>query len=78
MFNTNNTLEQNLKASIATSLHRVGFIEHFIIIGPSEQHILFIDETDAFTLSLFTTAFKAALNERNSTGHRVAYMIMRG
>ncbi len=29
--------------------------------------------TDTFTLSGFTTAFKAALNERKSTGHRVAF-----
>ncbi len=35
--------------------------------------------TDAFTLSGFTTAScKAALNDRNSTGHRVAYIIMTG
>ncbi len=34
--------------------------------------------TDAFTLSGFTTACKAALDERNSTGHRVAYIIMTG
>ncbi len=37
-----------------------------------------ISRTDAFTLSGFTTAFKAALNERNTTGHRVAYIIMTG
>ncbi len=72
MFNPNKTLEQKVKASIATSLH---FIEHSIIIRPSEPHIY--SRTDAFTLSGFTTAFKAALNERNSTG-RVAYIIMTG
>ncbi len=35
MFNTNKTLEQKVKASMAT-LH---FIEHYIIIRPSEPHI---------------------------------------
>ncbi len=34
--------------------------------------------TDTFTMSGFTTAFKAALNERNSMGHRVSYIIMTG
>ncbi len=33
MFNTNKTLEQKLKVSMATSLHRA-FIEHYIIIRP--------------------------------------------
>ncbi len=36
MFNTNKTLEQKVKARMATSLH---FIEHYIIIRPSEPHI---------------------------------------
>ncbi len=71
---------------MATSLHRA-FIEHYIVIRPSDPHIyiyIYIDyiyiysQTDAFTLSGFTTAFKAALNERNSTGHRVAFIIMTG
>ncbi len=73
MFNTNKTLEQKVKSSMATSLHRA-FIEHYIIILPSEPHVYSC--TVAFTSSGFTTAFKAALNERNSTGHRVAYIIM--
>ncbi len=55
-----------------TSLHRA-FIEHSIIIRLSEPHLYI--RTDAFTLSGFTTAFKVGLNERNSTGHRVAYII---
>ncbi len=38
MFNSNKTLEQKVKASMATSLHRE-FIEHSIIIRPSEPHI---------------------------------------
>jgi len=71
MFNTNKTLEQEVKASMAT-LH---FIELYIIIRPSEPHLY--NRTDAFTLSGFTTAFKAALNDRNSTGHRDADIIMR-
>ncbi len=58
---------------MATSLH---FIEDFIIIQLSEPHIY--SRTGAFTLSGFTSAFKAALNERNSTGHRVADIIMTG
>ncbi len=62
MFSTNKTLEQKVKASMATSLD-IEFIEHFIIIRPSEPHIY--SHTDTFTLSEFTTAFKAALNERN-------------
>ncbi len=81
MFNTNKTLEQKVKASMATSLH---FIERSIIIRPSEPHIY--SRIDAFVwihihiqdLSGFTSAFKAALNERNSTGHRIAYIIMTG
>ncbi len=74
MFNTNKTLEQKVKASMATSLH---FIELSIIIRPSEPHIGYIAELTP-ALSGFTTAFKAALNERNTTGHRVAYIIMTG
>ncbi len=35
----NKNLEQKVKASMATSLHRVAFIEHFIIIGLSELHL---------------------------------------
>ncbi len=58
---------------MATSLH---FIEHSIIIRPSEPHIY--SRSDAFTLSGFTTAFKPALNEWNSMGHRVGYIIMTG
>ncbi len=34
--------------------------------------------TNAFTLSGFKSAFKAALNDWNSTGHRVSYIIMTG
>ncbi len=75
MFNTNKTLEQKVKASMATSLHRA-FIERSVIILPSDPHIY--SRTDSFTLSGFTIAFKAALNGRNSTGHRVAYIIMMG
>ncbi len=73
LFNTNKTLEQKVKASMATSLH---FIEHSIIIRPSEAHIY--SRTDAFILSGFTTTFKAALNEWKSTGHCVSYIIMTG
>ncbi len=64
---------------MARSLHRA-FIEHYIFIRPPDPHIyIYIySQTDAFTLSGFTTAFKAALNERNSTGHRVAFIIMTG
>ncbi len=43
VFNTNKTLEQKVKASMAT-LH---FIEHSIIIRLSEPHIYI--RTDAFT-----------------------------
>ncbi len=46
------------------------FIEHYLNIQPSEPHVY--SRTDAFTLSGFTTAFKSALNERNSVGHRAA------
>ncbi len=85
MFNTIKTLEQKLKASMASLLHRA-FIEHSIIIRPSEPHLFIIiplephiySHTDAFTLSGFTTACKAALNDWNSTGHRVADIIMTG
>ncbi len=65
---TQTRLEQKLKASVATSLH---FIERSIIMRPSEPHIyiyiyIYIySQTDAFAWSGFTTAFKAALNERN-------------
>ncbi len=70
-FNTNKTLEQKLKASMATtSLHRA-FIEHSIIIQPSEPHIY--SWTYTFTLSGFTTELKAALKERNSTGQSWLY-----
>ncbi len=55
MFNTNNTLEQKVMASMESSLHRVAFIEHFIIIGLSEPHLQ--SRTDAITLSGFTAAF---------------------
>ncbi len=41
-------------------------------------YIFIYSRTDAFTLSGFTTAFKAALNEQDSTRHRVAYIIMMG
>ncbi len=73
MFNTNKTLQQKVKASMATSRH---FIERYIIIRLSEPHVY--SRTDVFTLSGFTTAFKAALNERNRTGPRVSYIIMTG
>ncbi len=66
MFNTNKTLEQKVKARMASLLHRA-FIEHSIIIL-SEPHLY--SRTNA--LSEFTTAFKAVLNDWNSTGHRVA------
>ncbi len=72
---TQTRLEQKLKASMATSRHRA-FIEHFIIMRLSELHIY--SQTNAFTLSGFTTAFKAVLNERNGTGHRVADIITTG
>ncbi len=54
MFNTNNTLEQKVKASISTSLHRE-FIEQHIIIRPSEPDlyiysIYIYSQTDTFTL----------------------------
>ncbi len=38
MFNTNKTIEQKVKASMATSLHRA-FIERSVIIRPPEPHI---------------------------------------
>ncbi len=82
MFNTNKTLEQKVKTSMQHYL--IEFIERSIIIRPSEPHIcvyIYIYThscTDAFTLSGFRTAFKAALNEWDSTGHRVAYIIMMG
>ncbi len=65
LFNTNKTLEPKVKTSMATSLHSA-FIDHYIIIRPSESHIY--SWTDAFTLLGFTTAFKATLNERNHDG----------
>ncbi len=55
MFNTNKTLEQKVKASMATSLRRVVFIEYFINIGLSEPHLY--SRTDPITLSGFTAAF---------------------
>ncbi len=72
MFNTNKTLEQKVKSSM-TTLH---FIERSVIIRASEPRAY--SQTDAFTLSGFKSAFKAALNDRNSTGHRVSYIIMTG
>ncbi len=44
MFNTNKTLEQKVKASMATSLHRE-FIEHYIIIRLSDPHIFIAELT---------------------------------
>ncbi len=53
----NKNLEQKVKASMATSLHRVAFIEHFIIIiGLSELH-LYSPNWRHYTLSGFTPAF---------------------
>ncbi len=49
-----------------TSLHRA-FIEHSIIIRPSETHIY--RRTDAFTLSGFTTAFKASCHVIGTSGN---------
>ncbi len=57
------TLEQKVKASMASSLH---FIDQYIIIQSSEPHVY--SQTDSFTLSGFTSAFKAALNERKQHG----------
>ncbi len=62
MFISNKTQEQKVKSSMAS----------FWLL--SEPYIY--SQTNAFTFSGFITAFKAALNEQNSTGHRVAYIIM--
>ncbi len=59
---------------MASSLRRAFLERYIIIIRPSKPHIY--SRTDAFTLSGFTSACKAALNDRNSTGHRVAYIII--
>ncbi len=69
MFNTNKTLEQKVKASMATSLHRV--LYYYATVTTA----LYVAE---LMPSGFTAAFKAVLKEQNSTGHQVAYIIMTG
>ncbi len=79
MFNTNKTLEQKVKTSMATLPHRVHRAFYYYTTVRTAYICVYIyihSCTDAFTLSGFTTIFKAALNDRNSTGHRVAFIIM--
>ncbi len=66
--------QTRLKVSMTTSLHFIECSQSIILLYDRQNRIY--NRTNAFTLSGFTTAFKAALNEWNTTGHRVVYIII--
>ncbi len=55
MFNTNKTLEQKVKASMATP----HFIEHYIIIRPSEPHIYILGLGDNSITIIIAISFSS-------------------